>query len=304
MRHGLAAEAVGQQHMLVFALIGIDAAFNRRRGRGQHHGRALDPSAQHRHIAGMIMHAVFLLVGALMLFVDDDKTEIGERQKQCRAGTRHHFGLARGQRGIDMLALATRNARMPLRRTDAEAGGKAVEKLRGQGNFGYQNQGLASLFDRFGHRLEIDFGFARSRHPFQQGDRKSLGCHRLFEPVGGLALFRRQHRWAESRVGIGGNRIGRHDQRGQSALVDQTVDDSRADARFFGQCRFGIGQTAGGDFQHAASGRGQTGRRRAGQTDAETHTFGLVGIGPVQGHPQYHALGGQGVAGHPVNELA
>ena len=34
-------------------------------------------AAHHGHVAGVIVHAVFLLVGGIVLLIDDDQAEIG-----------------------------------------------------------------------------------------------------------------------------------------------------------------------------------------------------------------------------------
>ena len=66
----------------------IDIGFQRRRGAGQHDRAILDACAHHRHVAGVIDGAVFLLVGLLMLFIDDDEAELAKgRNSDERAPT-------------------------------------------------------------------------------------------------------------------------------------------------------------------------------------------------------------------------
>src|SRR6185312_3266079 len=47
-----------------------------------------DMAAHHRHVTGVIMHAIVLLVGLVVFLVDDDETEIGIGQEQRRARVR------------------------------------------------------------------------------------------------------------------------------------------------------------------------------------------------------------------------
>jgi len=54
--------------------------------------------AHHRHIAGVVAHAVLLLVGRIVLFIDHDQAEIGVRQKQRRARADYDADFAVGDR--------------------------------------------------------------------------------------------------------------------------------------------------------------------------------------------------------------
>ncbi len=71
-RQTLTAETLRQREPQVTAAPRIDFALDRRRRRGEHYRDFGDMTAHHRHVAGVIMHAVFLFVGGVVLFVDDD----------------------------------------------------------------------------------------------------------------------------------------------------------------------------------------------------------------------------------------
>ena len=119
--------------------------------------------AHHRHVAGVVMHPVLLLVGGLVLLIDHDQAEIGVRQEQGRAGARHHLHLAGGDGRIKPLAPAARDAGMPGGGLHAEAGGESVEELGGERDLGHEDQGLPALAHGLGHRLEIDLRLAGAR---------------------------------------------------------------------------------------------------------------------------------------------
>ena len=125
-----AAETFRQMNALVAAAPRVDLRFHRRRRRGQHHRDFRDVAAHHRHVAGVIMRAVLLLVGRVMLFIDHDQAEIGVRQKQRRARADHHRHFVRRHRGPGARARARRELRMPFRRPGAKARGETVERLR------------------------------------------------------------------------------------------------------------------------------------------------------------------------------
>ena len=170
MRHVLAAEPRRQHHALVAALARIDLGLDRRRRRGQHDRNLGDMGAHHRHVAGMIMRAVLLLVGLVVLFIDHDEPEIGVGQKQRRARADHDRRLAGRDRRPIARARARRQFRMPFHRPHAEAPREAVEKLAGQRDLRHQDQRLPAAADGLGDRLEIDLGLARAGDAVEQRD--------------------------------------------------------------------------------------------------------------------------------------
>src|ERR1700722_6598681 len=62
-RHALAAETLRQGAALIAAAPCVDLGLERRRRRRQHHRDAGDVAAHDRHVAGVVAHAVLLLVG-------------------------------------------------------------------------------------------------------------------------------------------------------------------------------------------------------------------------------------------------
>ena len=107
-----------------------------------------------------------------MLFVDDDEAEFGEWQKEGRARADDHPRLAARRRRPDALALALGQPGMPFGRPRAETSREPVEKLRGERDLRQEHERLAPLPQRFGDRLEIDLGLARSGHALEQGSRE------------------------------------------------------------------------------------------------------------------------------------
>ena len=189
-----AAETLGQMDALVAAAPRVDFRFDRGRRRGQHHRNFRDAAAHHRHVAGVVMRAVLLLVGGVVLFIDDDQAEIGIRQKQRRARADHHRDLVRRHRRPGALAHARRNLRMPFRRPHAEARGEAVERLRGERDLRHQDQRLPLLADVLRHRLEIDFGLAGAGDAVEQRHGVAALIDRGAQRVGGGELAERRIR--------------------------------------------------------------------------------------------------------------
>ena len=119
------------------------------------------------------MRAFVLLVGLVVLFIDDDQPEIGVRQKQRRARADHDLRLAGRDRRPVARAGARRQFGMPFQRPHAETLREAVEKLPGQRDLRHQDQRLPAAADDFGDRLEIDLGLARAGDAVEQRDVKA-----------------------------------------------------------------------------------------------------------------------------------
>jgi hypothetical protein len=124
-------------------------------------GAALDAARAPRHVAGVVTDPRLLLVGGLVLLVDDDRA-----QASGRAGTRaerapgHHRGLPGRNRGVE---LSRRRAPMPNARQPG-ARRSAPQTVAGTARSapisGQQDQGLHALADRFRDGLEIDLRLA------------------------------------------------------------------------------------------------------------------------------------------------
>ena len=100
----------------VAAEIAVDPAFDRRRRRHEHDRKIADAGAHHGHVAGIVEDAVFLLVGRVMLLVDDDQAEIFERQEQRRAGAGNDPHPPLRRLPPDLFAHARRKVGMPFGR--------------------------------------------------------------------------------------------------------------------------------------------------------------------------------------------
>ena len=298
-----AAETLGQMNALVAPAPRIDFRFDRRRRRGQHHRNFRDAAAHHRHVAGVIMRAVFLLVGRVVFFIDDDKPEIGIGQKQRRARADHDRHFIRRHRGPGARARARRELRMPFRRARAEARGEAVEQLRGERDFRHQDQRLPLAPDIFRHRLEIDFGLAGAGDAIEQRHGVAALIDGGAQRVGGGQLAEREFRLAEIRIGRPRHRLRRQHHRRQRALVDQSVDHAGADARLARGVALGARQPIGKQRQHARARRRHARRRRSGQPHADALARGPEMLAHAQRHAQHHAARAKRVVGDPIDEF-
>ena len=89
------AEALRQVEVPVASAPRIDLALDRGGRRGQHDRNIGAAGAHHRHVAGVVAHAVLLLVGGVMLLVDHEQPEIriGQEQRRARADDDLHLAV-------------------------------------------------------------------------------------------------------------------------------------------------------------------------------------------------------------------
>jgi hypothetical protein len=85
----------GELEALISSKSGIGPAL-KAGGRGsQYHRTAFLISAKNRKISGVVAHAIVLLVGVIVFFIDHDQSQAGERRKQGRPSTNSDIRLTR-----------------------------------------------------------------------------------------------------------------------------------------------------------------------------------------------------------------
>ena len=235
------------------------------------------------------MRAVLLLVGRVVLFIDDDEAEIGIRQKQRRTRADHHLHFVRRHRAPSARAGAWAKLRMPLGRLGAEALGEAVEELRGERDFRHQDQRLPLVPDVFRDALEIDFGLAGAGDTVEQRDGVAALVDRGAQRVGGGQLQQREIGFLKIRVRRPRHRFGRQHDRLQRAFVDQPVDHAGADAGFLRGLAFRAREPIGEQRQHARARRRHALRRGPRQPHADALAAGAEMFPHAQRHAQHHA---------------
>ncbi len=301
-----AAVPARQHGVAIASARGIGDGFERRGRRSEHRRDRAEMGADHGHVARLIDDALVLLERSVVLLVDDDEAELGERQEQRRARADDDADQAFGDAAPDRAPLGAAHFGMPQRRRAAEAATEALDPLRRQRDFGQQDQRLRAGAQRFGDRLEIDFGLARAGDAFEQGDAEAAVAHRAAQTIGGARLIGREcHR---RRVGIGeharrrlGPRLG-----GKRARFDQALDDRGADVRLARQRGGGERFAFAERVERALPRRARRlGRGVAG--DFAQHGGGgvrLEGFGNAHRHAQDRARRRQSVVRHPVDEAA
>ena len=129
------AEAVAELKLPVLAGFGIHPAFQAGGGRCQDHLRRADRGAQHRHVTCVIGHSILLLVGSVVLLIDDDQAEIAEGQEKSRTRTDYKLRSMLSHHAPGTAAFGHGETGMPFRRHPPEPPLDAFEKLRRQRDF-------------------------------------------------------------------------------------------------------------------------------------------------------------------------
>ncbi len=299
-----AAETFGQMQPDVAAAPGVDLGLDRGRRRNEHDRNVGAPRAHHRHIAGVIARAVLLLVGRIVLLVDDDEAEIGVRQEQRGARADDDTHLAGRDRAPGACAQPRRKLRVPFRRPHPEPLGEAIEKLRGERDLGHQHQRLFAAADDLADRLEIDRGLARSGNAIEQRHAVSALGDARAQRIGRRPLIARERGRGKVGVGRARHRLRRQHQALQHALVDQPIDDARRNAGAVGDLALAARQPVGEKREHAAARWRHTLRQCPRKPYTNTLARRPEVLPHTKRHPQHHAARTQRVAGYPVHEFA
>ena len=153
-----------------------------RQAQATHRQHALGPGrrrAEDEHRAGVagapagdparvVAGVALVLIGALVLLVDDDQAEIVDRREHGRARSDADARLAAAQPHPLVVALAQAERGVQDRHHVAEPRLKAPQHLRGQRDLRHEHDRRAAGGERRLHRSQVDLGLARSGDPLQQ----------------------------------------------------------------------------------------------------------------------------------------
>ena len=156
---------------------GAAAAERLERGRGRAEHERAAPLARHAggDLASVVARGLVLLVGALVLLVDNDEARIGKRGEERRAGADDHAGLALAHEVPLVKALTGTEARVQDRDVVAEAAAEAAHGLRGEADLGHEDEGTAAVRERALDGVEVDLGLSGAGHAVDEHDVAAAG---------------------------------------------------------------------------------------------------------------------------------
>ncbi len=158
-----AADPRAQRHPLepVPAL----GSWRRRAGEQERSGRACPAQC---HAARVVPRVVALLVGRVVLLVDDHEAEPPDRRKHGRARSDDDVGLAATDPCVRGGAHAVGQPRVQHRDAGPEARSDAPRRLGGERDLRHQHDGGEPPVERRGDRVQVDLGLPRPRHPVHE----------------------------------------------------------------------------------------------------------------------------------------
>ena len=167
--------AVGQLDQRVLIFLRVEIRFQRWRRRAQNHDGIRHLGAHHGDVAGMVARRLFLLVGRIVLLVDDDQREIGNRREDRRARADDHARFA----ALDAMPLLGAFFVGKRRVQDGDFVAEDLVQIGGDGgreaDFRNQQNGGASGFEHRAHAGEIDGSLAGAGDAVQK-DAGKLSC--------------------------------------------------------------------------------------------------------------------------------
>ena len=139
----------------------------RRRAAGDEHGAGLRGAAL-GHAARVVARVALVLVGRVVLLVDDDEADVAHGREDRRARPDAHARLPRAQPRPLVVALA--GGELGVKDGDgvAEARHEARHDLRRQRDLGHEHDHPAAVGEHRRGRLQVDLGLARAGDAVQQ----------------------------------------------------------------------------------------------------------------------------------------
>ena len=173
MRHFLVIHPLGHFEQFVFAALAIMEALQGGRGRAEHDGGALQPAADHGHIAGVVPGRLFLFVSVLVLLVHDHQSQRLHGRENGRARADDDPGAALADFVPFVMPFPGRQMTVQHRhqgrvRPGAEPGFEALHGLRREGDFGHEHDAALALRQGVRQGLQINLRLAAPRDAVQQ----------------------------------------------------------------------------------------------------------------------------------------
>ena len=145
-----------------------DDALRPRGGAAQQQQRSAALGALGGDVAGVVARVALVLVGGVVLLVDDDQPEILDRREHGRARADADPRLALAQAPPLLVALGRAQLRVQHRDGVAEAFDEAPDDLRGQRDLRHEHDRAASLLQRGRGGAQVDLGLAGAGDAVQQ----------------------------------------------------------------------------------------------------------------------------------------
>ena len=201
------------------------------RRRDQDGDGAIALGAQEGQVAALIAGGGVLLVGAVVLLVDHDEAELGERREKRRARAQDDPRRARAEPFPLLVTLVRGEAGMENRHLVAVALAHGGGERRDQGDLGHQEDHAATLSETVVSGSEIDLGLARAGDALDEKALVGAPIERGLERPQGIGLIRAQieggRRFGAGAMGVEVEALDLSEL-AQDVELDQAAHDPRA----------------------------------------------------------------------------
>ncbi len=168
----------GQDDPAVAALSRAPHALHRRRGAAKDDGGTGQLAEPDRDIPRLDPGRPVALVGRVVLLVDDDQPDVGERGEDRESRPHHDVDIGRPDPPPLVRPLALAEAGMDEGHADGEIRAETVDEGHGQRDLRDEDQGRPSALERRDDRLDVDRGLAAAGHSVEQERRRVAGGDR------------------------------------------------------------------------------------------------------------------------------
>ena len=219
-----ADRARGQDDPVVGAVARPPHALDRGRGRAEDERRAGQLGQPDRRVAGLEPGRPVALVGRVVLLVDDDQPDVGERRHDRQPRPDHDVDVARPDPPPLVGPLPLPEARMDERDAGVEVRAQPVDERQRQRDLGDEDEGRAAGLERAGDRLDVDRRLAAAGDAVEQQRPRVGRGHRGPDPL--------------DRLGLGGEQVAR--RRAAAAPSGRSCGERPAGSF----AHLGVGETA------------------------------------------------------------
>ena len=157
---------------------GVVAAFERWRGRTQYDKSARVSASNHRHVTPVVPRSFLLLERAVVLFVDDDQSELVQRRKHSRARADHDRHLAAPDAKPLVRTLTVGQSAVLHGNSIAKRIAKRPGNSGRQGDLGDEHEHRSAAAQHAIGKSKIHLCLAGARDSLQQKYRESTGRRR------------------------------------------------------------------------------------------------------------------------------
>jgi hypothetical protein len=203
-----AVDALGQAQVPQLAALGVRPRLEARRRRTEHGDRVRQARAHERGVAAVVADLLALLVGGIVLLVDDDQSQRGQGREHRRARADHDVEAALARALPGRAAVADRQRGVQHAHALAEARSERRDHLVRQRNLGHEHERLPARAAAGLGAFQVHLGLAAAGHAVQQEARVRAGAQRVGHRGDGVLLRLRQARALAAR-----DRCGKHGSR-------------------------------------------------------------------------------------------